>query len=359
MPSKSPVHDLERIVVNSYENVYWFARMFVESDRYGGVGRNSALLLNVSDLISKVVPQADDSTEIEKARSIVLAGVLSFFKNKTKARSMAERLCSDLKPMLERRIDFLVLALTLKHIVHPINEMLHRIPDSDTEFAESVIEAYLATKGEQGVKDVINLWDQLGVRGCLAAERAEVVTGLCILRNTIQALDEMTEQDKDHILSAYVQEFERRVGQKRKGRAGRSLEDVTGYILKFFEIPGIRDAPEHLRTSLEMDKLVKCSDGNFIGIACKRTFRERWKQQITTDLSILDKLKVKALWHVITYDRDLSDDKIREIGNFRGVLYLADDSQRFTSAREDTSIRNYIRPLSHFVDDLRNETVGS
>jgi hypothetical protein len=349
------LEELEKVVKNPYDNVYWFARMFINSDKYAGVGNNSQLMHEISSAIASTVPGDATPEDLAIAKEAVYGLIRRAKKRGTKDYERMEALCQELDKYLLERIDFLVLALTLEHVIIPTNGMLPRIPDSDREFAESVVTAYLKLKGERGVQDVINLWDNLGTNGCLAAERKEIVNGLGALRTILERLNHMSEVDKDSVISAFVQEFERRVGQKRKGRAGRSLEDVTGFILNYFGVVKEQLAPEHLRTSLEVDKLVQCRDGYFIGIGCKRTFRERWKQQITTDVGLLDKMKVKQLWHVITYDRDLSDDKIAEIGAFKGVLYLPDESPRFKSATQNPKLRNFVRPLSRFVADLRTE----
>ncbi len=44
--------------------------------------------------------------------------------------------------------------------------------------------------------------------------------------------------------------------------------------MEHFHITKTRLSPACLLTSLEIDKLVECRKGQFIGIACKRTLRE-------------------------------------------------------------------------------------
>lgn len=349
------IEDLERVVKNPYDNVYWFARMFINSDKYAGIANDSRLMLNMSSAIARTLPSNPTREDLEVTKQSVYNLIKSSKRAGTKDYPRMEQLCAELDKYLLEKVDFLVLALTAEHVIVPTNNMLPRIPNNDKEFAESIIKAYLDLRKERGVQDVINMWDNLGTNGCLAAERKEIVNGLGTLRIVLERLNHLSELDKDTIVSAFVQEFERRVGQKRKGRAGRSLEDVTGFILNYFGVVKAKLAPKHLRTSLEVDKLVQCRDGFFIGIGCKRTFRERWKQQITTNLKLLDNLKVKQLWHVLTYDRDLSDDKILEIGKFRGVLYLPDESARYKSASQDVKLQRFVRPLSKFVADLRKE----
>lgn len=45
-------------------------------------------------------------------------------------------------------------------------------------------------------------------------------------------------------------------------------------------------------------------------------------------MDLLNRHKIRELWHVLTYDKDFSDDKITEIGSHRAILYLPDDSPK-------------------------------
>lgn len=63
--------------------------------------------------------------------------------------------------------------------------------------------------------------------------------------------------------------------------------------------------------------------------------------------------RIKELWHVLTYDKDLSDEKITEIGSHRAILYLPDDSPRLRNAINHPGMKNYVRPMSKFVEGLK------
>ncbi|MEW6587290.1 MAG: hypothetical protein AB1442_16985, partial [Nitrospirota bacterium] len=234
----------------------------------------------------------------------------------------------------------------------PITLALKEIPSNDSVFAQSIVGALLETEGEAGLPTVINLWDDLGAYGCMTAERVQVVKAFDLLRKHLTALH-LHDTDENLILTAFCQEFERRVGQQRKGRAGRSVESVTALILDHFRLGPASEMPEHFTTGLEIDRWVRDRDGWYIGISCKRTLRERWKQAYTTDIDLLNRHKIKALWHVLTFDRDLSDDKLTEMGSHRAIFYLPDDSPRYRFARDHPGMKDYVRPMSHFVADLR------
>ncbi len=272
----------------------------------------------------------------------------------SKKRSAVETLCEDLSRKTLTVMDFHILAFTCEYILVPISQALDAIPSNDRDFAESIVRALLKTKGEAGLPLVINLWDDLGSYGCMAAERVEVVQRFTILRRHLASLG-LTEVEESIVLTAFCQEFERRVSQKRKGRAGRGVESVTAVILDHFGFTRVSEGPEHFTTGLEIDRWVKGKDGWYIGISCKRTLRECWKQAYTTDVDLLNRHKIKALWHVLTFDRDLSDDKLTEMGSHRARFYLADDSPRYLSASQHPGMKDYVRPISRFVSDLRAE----
>lgn len=156
------------------------------------------------------------------------------------------------------------------------------------------------------------------------------------------------------VLTAFIQEFERRLGQKRKGRAGGSLEDVASFLFNYYNIKA-ETAPEHFQADIEVDKWVRCKDKWLIAISCKRTLRERWKQVSSATSEVLSKFKIKQVWHLVTYDEDLSDDKLALLGGLRHVFYLRDDSRRLAASKNHIGLKDYVRPMSKFIEDLRKE----
>lgn len=345
-----------QITQSPWDNVYWFARMLIASDKYGGVGTDTASMLQIAAAVHAGLTKI--SGEEDQVIATVLMETIRSILHKrwehTKKLERVEALCNDLSKRLLTPKDFQVLALTCERVMVPITQALGAIPSDDRVFAESIAGALLKTKGEAGLSTVINLWDDLGSYGCMTAERVEIVQAFGLLRKHLAEIG-LNETEENLILTAFCQEFERRVGQKRKGRAGRGVESITSLILEHFEFECVSEQPEHFTTGLEIDRWVKCRDGWYIGISCKRTLRERWKQAYTTDIDLLNRHKIKALWHVLTFDNDLSDDKLTEIGSHRAIFYLADDSPRYKSASEHQGMQNYVRPMSEFVADLAKE----
>ncbi len=348
---------IAQVAQSPWDKVYWFARMLIASDKYGGVGSDRKTMADLASAIHTTY----DSLRREKDEVIVavlmekMRGVLHKRWGHTKKKSAVGALCSDLSSKLLCPQDFLVLAFTCEHLLIPISKALENIPNNDRDFAESTARALLGAQGEAALSTVINLWDDLGSYGCMTAERAEIVRAFALFRDHINSL-RLSGLEENLVLTAFCQEFERRVGQKRKGRAGRGVESVTSIILEHFGFAHVSQGPEHFTTGLEVDRWVKCKDGWYIGISCKRTLRERWKQAYTTDLDLLNRHKIKALWHVLTFDQDLSDDKLTEMGSYRARFYLSENGLRYLSASQHPGMRDYVRPIRCFVSDLKAET---
>jgi hypothetical protein len=347
----------QQLLENKWSKSYWFARMLINGDKYGSIGDNNAVLLSLSAALRSVANAnahltADESLEMYK--NAITQTLEERFARASTRLQRVRRLCVDLGNELKTLADIEVLLLTCESMMIPTNNAIANIPSDDRIYTENIAKHYLDAQGEAGLATVVNLWDDAGVKGCIDAERLELVKIFGSLRHTIQENPSISDTDRDVILSGFVQEFERRVGQKRKQRAGSSLEDVTSFILHYFSIPSA-STPEHFQADIEVDKWVKTHDNWLIGISCKRTLRERWKQVSSADAGILSKFKIKQIFHVLTYDEDLSDDKLTLLGSQRHIFYLPDESRKYLLAAKHIGLKDYVRPMSQFISDLRLE----
>lgn len=341
------------VLDNPWHKTYWFARMLINSDKYGGIGKDSKLLAGLSSQL-RIILDDKKTKEIERfeiCRKLIREILFQRYSNSKVLFDRVKLFCSDLELRIETPFDLEVFVLTLESIMIPINGALSTIPNNDKEFTVATAKVYLDQLGLHGLATVINKWDDLGVNGCLTAERVAVVREFAKLRDNIR---EMPDFESNLILTAFVQEFERRLGQKRKGRAGGSLEDVASFLFDYYHI-NASNAPEHFQADIEIDKWITCADKWLIGISCKRTLRERWKQVSSADRNILSKFKIKQIWHLITYDEDLSDDKLTLLGSLGHVFYLKDDSRILKRARGHIGMKKYVRPMSSFIGDINRE----
>jgi hypothetical protein len=319
---------------------YWFMRWLVATDEYPGYGSDypDTLLETAEELRNS---DTEVGAAMESFRDETLGALTrTDTKKYRETAEMVDRIEKEVGS--DEDIDDLAFAA---EAVGRTTKALDSIPSNDRRYAQEKTRELIREDGEDALPDVLKFWDRLGTEGSLVAERE-------VVRDETDRLLE-TETDAARV-SAFLQEFERRLGNKRVGRAGRSLESVTEVILDEFGIENT-GAPEVLRSGFEVDNLVPCADGGRIGISCKRTLRERWKQSSGFDMSTLDEHSVREVWHVVTYESDISENKARAMGEARGRIYLRDGSPTYESlSRSDVS--DFVYPLSDFVSDLRGET---
>ena len=103
-----------------------------------------------------------------------------------------------------------------------MNRAMLLVPSDDKKFCETAAKNILDTFGEEKIAELIETWDNLGVKGCLDVERSLVVEEFTNLTENLSRLKIFhSELDDNIMLTAFVQEFERRLGQKRKSRGGQ------------------------------------------------------------------------------------------------------------------------------------------
>lgn len=356
---RKPEKELREIIyASAWRNCYWFARMLLNTDHYGALGKKERfmnLLLSETEPLM-IIPNLTDYDRYKVCRDTLMNTLRSFSESRSKTSLRWQIFRDDVDSMINSLEDIVVFLFTVKYIVIPTNQAMRNIPNDDKSFCREYAGKILRSLGREHVSKVLSSWDILGVRGCLDAEREEIITGFTKLRSALESTGVFphTVIEDNAILTAYVQEFERRAGQKRKNRAGGSLEDVVTFLFTFYGFKS-HSQPEHFQTDIEVDKWFRCKDGWSIGISCKRTLRERWKQVSSADTKILSIHKIREIWHLITYDRDLSDDKITMLGAQSHVFWLDDESERYISASNHTGMRNYVRPLSRLIDSIAHE----
>lgn len=342
-------------IENRWYNAYWFSRMLINKDKYVALGKENKLLATIASSLRLIASTNKNSPDTITLQKQTLRNLIEDrYKKTSSTDARVQTLLRELDEMITTVEDMEVFIMTCENIMIPLNDAISNIPSDDKEFTENIAKSYLDVQGEQGLATVINLWDDLGVKGCLTAERTEIVRAFTTLRVLLTKDPKITDEEKDIVLSGFTQEFERRAGQKRKQRAGGSLEDVTDFILDYYNIKRA-EAPEHFQADIEVDNWVKTKDNWLIGISCKRTLRERWKQVSSAEATILSKFKIKHVFHVVTYDEDLSDDKLTLLGGHRHIFYLPDNSRRLKYALGHVGLKDYVRPISELINDLRKE----
>ena len=329
----------------------------MNTDQYGALGKQKeSQLLELVALLENLAVQENfsDAEKFLLLKKTLLAEISNMFQQGTKAHFLALNLVQRLDRDINAVADVIIFCAAVKYIVAPINRAMKLVPSDDKKFCETAAKNILDTFGEKKIGLLISTWDDLGVKGCLDIERTLIVEEFTRLVENLSALKIPHNTSEDTlVLTAFVQEFERRLGQKRKTRGGNSLETVADFIFDYYGFKATA-TPEHFDQDIEVDKWFKCRDGWLVGISCKRTLRERWKQLSQADRGTLSHFKIRELWHLITFDKDLSDDKIVRLGEQGQVFYLTDTSETYKRCSEHPGMKNYVRLLNNFVDDIRN-----
>jgi hypothetical protein len=345
--------DILNDVENCWHNVYWFSRMLINNDKYIAVGKEPKLLSTLASSLRLVAKESNSNSTLNLQKQTLRNIIEERYKKTTSKDDRIKSMLDDLYKKIQTIDDMNVFILTCENIMIPLHQAINNIPNNDREFTLNIAKSYLDIQGEQGLATIINLWDDFGVHGCLTAERTEIIRAFTTLRVLLTNDKSISEKERDIVLTAFTQEFERRAAQKRKKRAGGSLEDVTNFILGYY---GIKRAekPEHFQADLEVDNWIKAKDGWLIGISCKRTIRERWKN-VSSSTEVYNRFKVKYIFHIVTYDEDLSDDKLTLLGEQRQIFYLPDNSRRLKYASKHIGLKNYVRPISQLINDIQRE----
>jgi hypothetical protein len=345
--------------LNSWEKAYWYLRLLVNSDRYGGLSKNHSKLVKLHDFLLNAynlvrVSKDPDEIKTNTLQSILEQVIMEKVKVDTKKYYVSLDLIEELKKYLLTPKDYFVFATVVKDILLPTNEAIKKVPTTEgRDFAITYANAVLDSKKEKGLSNLIREWDLITEDLCLNRERELMVSLFTDVKKSFEA--NLSQDEMDIILTATCQEYERRVSQKRKQRAGDDLESATSFILDYFNFkraPG----PEHFNAGIEVDNWVKDKKGWYIGISLKRTLRERWKQTYTTEIGLLDRYKIKYIIHLLNNDRDLSDTKIGEMGSYRHLFFIADDSKVLEEYKSHVALKNYVFPMSSLITKLKELT---
>jgi len=350
-----------RADLNSVEKIYWFLRYLVETDK-GAFAKHTDKLNNLSESLGATltaVRNETDETQIDVLNGVLRDSVLSGFKDGTQQFQKVSSLVRSLQEILTAPNDFKSFVFCLNNILLPSNQALDLVPTQEaTKIAGIYAKNLLDAKGASGLGNILTEWDSITLDICLNRER-DICSKLFrdVRANLDGNLDFLIEEkdgepnNQDIVLSSLIQEFERRLGQKRKQRSGQDLEDATTFIFNHFGIP-CADGPSHFTASIEVDNWVKDKKGWYIGFSLKRTLRERWKQTVV-DKDTLTEFKIRYIVHLICNDGDLTDAKIGDMGAKRHLFFVPDSSEILTRVEDDNVLAEYVRPMSTLIDCLK------
>ncbi len=142
---------------NKWNNVYWFARMLINTDKYGNLGKNSKLLSTIITSLKLISLENKNPHQIFKLQKETIRNILEEkCKKAFTKQNRVQRLITDLEFQIKTQIDMEVFIVTCENIMIPINEVISRIPNDDKEFTLSFSKSFLDKEGEKGLATVIN-----------------------------------------------------------------------------------------------------------------------------------------------------------------------------------------------------------
>ena len=176
--------EMKSHIDNKWRNVYWFARMLINGDKYGSIGTDNKLLIKISNSLKLIQTKKEISEEnILKLQKKTFSNILNDrFKKATTRIKRINKLIEDIDKEINSLEDMEIFIFTCEFIMLPINQAIKNIPNDDKEFTTSISKAYLDLHKESGLSTIIKLWDDLGIKGCLLAERFEVKKAFTLLR---------------------------------------------------------------------------------------------------------------------------------------------------------------------------------
>jgi len=350
--------------LDTWEKCYWYLRLLIDTNRYGAMAKDRKRICNISNNLIGSYRLLIENNDSESEKVIILQSVLTqTMLDKVKGDSTKfyaySELILKLSDFLINSKDYFIFAVTINEFLLPTNTAIENVPTSESiEFAKKYGKAVLDTQAEKGLANLIRDWDSFTESLSLNKERDLIIDLVSSVRkNLVLELSKFSipinDKDFDIILTALCQEFERRTGQKRKQRAGNDLENVTEFIFNYF---GIKTSgkPEHFTASMEVDNWIKDDKGWYIGVSLKRTLRERWKQTFTSDIGLFDRHKIKYIIHVLNNDNDLSDSKVTELGSYRHLFFMPDNSRVLKTLQQHIAMKKYVFPMTDLIKVIKD-----
>ncbi|MDH5021818.1 PDDEXK family nuclease [Halobacterium rubrum] len=330
--------------------VYWFSRDLVAS-RFGSFAtKESQALRELADDLQTDIARGD--TNPADCRQTIEEQILGSV-NRTYAGDISKRYrqTEDLVERVQRRIDTIddveEFILGAKAVVRTSDILDETSRFGEEDIKEIVHETLSDDRGEvrkDRAFDALYNVDFEGEAHQLGAQREPLIEYVCELMDEIDG-PERSPEYVARIISGIAQEYERRAGQSRAATAGNVLETALQEILNLFDIPAT-GSPEHFG-DIEIDNIAKGPQGK-IGFSCKRTLRERFRQSLSRQAEI----GVDEVWFVSLMMADVSREKLVDISNDGGRIYVPRDSFVWDRYSEDDEISYALRPADQFIEDV-------
>lgn len=329
------------VLINS-NKTYLFARSLVNSE-LGAVGRGQKvkeLGQMLHDLF--IEAQCDDLTipQIRSKVTEILTRTARSEKSLGKRRLLAQNLCEQINTPSDLRF----LGLTCRVIMPLLNTMVEKAPKSaDVKVASIIKELELQGVPSQGAQSLaLNTIEQKEISACLEEERKSVIL---YTDRLMKALDEevwMTSNDRLVIVTGFIQEGERRIGQKRKIRSGNSTKNAIATIMV---LNGVKQfpKPEEAAKLLDTEFWVR-NDTGMIGVLASHNFRNT----VLGFLKSPTKERCQYI-HILANKRDMKAKMISSVIGLGHTVVIPDQYHAELSKSIDS---NKLIKMRKFISDI-------
>jgi hypothetical protein len=333
--------------------VYWFSRDLVAS-AYGSYATKETEHLR--SIAHGIEARLNDEASVDEIRNYVEVAIPepvseTYGGDISKRYRQTEDLTERVVRRIEDREDAYELHIAAEAVVR-VSEILSNAPSFGPDEIREIVDESLVVNGELDPSlayDALFNVDFDGEAYQLGAQRQPLVEYVEGLMQELEESRRMDSEEVSRVISSVVQEYERRAGQSRASTAGNVLETGLQYIFQKFGIPATGN-PEHFG-DLEIDNMVEGPDGS-VGFSCKRTLRERFRQS----LSRQSEVGVGEIWFVSLMMADVSREKIEDIANDGGRLYVPRDSFVWSRYGEEDDLAYHLRPADEFIHDISDYT---
>jgi hypothetical protein len=321
---------------------YFLLRELISKDGSNSFGKSSAKLKLLGQSLRRLHDQVSPPQQ-------VLSGAFSersadFTSSSPNVMTIYANFKAFLTANVRSNAGLEILIAVVSELMPAINDAMDKVPtDQAQNIARQQALKVLAVKGDAYLETLINSWDDFTLQTCLSQENdlaGSLVTEVdkifvknSTLLNSISRVD---------LVSAALQEFERRAGQKRKSRSGDDLQNAVVTIFDHLKIKH-DPVPQLISGVIEADLLIKHGNHNTL-ISCKRTGRERVKQA-TTSMAELQQLRIrKMVWFFTHFDQ--SPARVEDMGVRGNIFYLPDSSPDYINLTKDKNCAKFVLPIS-------------
>ncbi|OUJ18775.1 Restriction endonuclease-like protein [Methanonatronarchaeum thermophilum] len=344
-----------KFVAGSQDNVYWFLRHLVAS-RYGNYARHEeAQLRRISDGLKGLLR---DEAKIEDMCSVIEDGLMDPVPSRYGGDiSKRYRQTEDLVERLLRRInnksdvrDFILAINAVINTTALQNDVKKFCSDEVVSIIDETLDVGSCESLDPSLAyDALYNVDVGGEETQLSEQREALVKYIINLRGKLGKKYDFEEDEVIRIVTAISQEYERRAGQSRSSTAGNVLETGLQHLLERFGLESTGKT-EHMG-DLEIDNKIEGPEGS-IGFSCKRSLRERFRQS----LSRQSEIGVDQIWFVALMMADLSKEKIKQIGDDGGRIYVPRDSYVWELYGDQVELEEVLYPADRFLEDIASYT---